>query len=219
MFDGVARRYDITNTVLSLAWTGRGGAALGRRLSHNRENGSSTSRPEPAFPPPSSRPYLVPTGCLRLLAGHAARRAGPQDRRKVPFVAGDALHLPFPDGVFDAATITFGLRNVADPDAALREMARVVRPGGRLVVCEFSRPRFAPFRFVYLRYLLRALPLDRPRVSSNADAYVYFAESIRAWPRAGRTGAAHRRQRMDRRAVAQPDRRGRRAAPWPHRIA
>ena len=112
-----------------------------------------------------------------LRAGRARK-----NRRKVPFVAGDALHLPFPDGVFDAVTITFGLRNVADPDAALREMARVVRPGGRLVVCEFSRPRFAPFRFVYTRYLLTALPLIARVVSSNADAYDYLAESIRAWP-------------------------------------
>jgi demethylmenaquinone methyltransferase/2-methoxy-6-polyprenyl-1,4-benzoquinol methylase len=112
-----------------------------------------------------------------LRAGRARR-----NRRKVPFVAGDALHLPFPDGAFEAVTITFGLRNVADPDAALREMARVVRPGGRLVVCEFSRPRLAPFRFVYTRYLLTALPLIARVLSSNADAYYYLAESIRAWP-------------------------------------
>ena len=70
-----------------------------------------------------------------LRAGRANK-----NRRKVPFVAGDAMHLPFADGVFDAATISFGLRNVVDVPAALREMARVVRPGGRLVICEFSRP-------------------------------------------------------------------------------
>jgi demethylmenaquinone methyltransferase / 2-methoxy-6-polyprenyl-1,4-benzoquinol methylase len=78
--------------------------------------------------------------------------------------------------------ISFGLRNIADVPAALREMARVVRPGGRLVICEFSRPTFRPFRFVYLNYLMRALPWIARRVSSNADAYVYLAESIRAWP-------------------------------------
>ena len=156
----------------------------------------------------SCRPVACDFSLGMLRAGRARK-----NRRTVPFVAGDALHLPFPDGVFDAVTITFGLRNVADPDTALREMARVVRPGGRLVVCEFSRPRFAPFRFVYTRYLLTALPLIARVVSSNADAYDYLAESIRAWPRSGRTGAAHRRQRMDRRAMAQPDRRGRRTAP------
>jgi len=112
-----------------------------------------------------------------LRAGHASRK-----RRHVPFVAGDATCLPFADGAFDAATISFGLRNVSDPPRALRELARVVRPGGRLVVCEFSRPSWPPFRMVYLNYLMRALPWIARRVSSNADAYVYLAESIRAWP-------------------------------------
>jgi demethylmenaquinone methyltransferase/2-methoxy-6-polyprenyl-1,4-benzoquinol methylase len=92
------------------------------------------------------------------------------------------MRLPFRDGAFDAATIAFGLRNVADPGAALREMARVVRPGGRLVVCEFSRPVWRPFRVVYLNYLMRMLPAIARRVASNPDAYVYLAESIRAWP-------------------------------------
>jgi demethylmenaquinone methyltransferase/2-methoxy-6-polyprenyl-1,4-benzoquinol methylase len=104
------------------------------------------------------------------------------DRRAVPFVAGDALHLPFADGVFDAATISFGLRNVADVPRALRELARVTRPGAKLAVCEFSQPTFKPFRIVYLNYLMRALPAIARRVSSNPDAYVYLAESIRAWP-------------------------------------
>ena len=67
----------------------------------------------------------------------------------VPKVAADALHLPFADGAFDAVTISFGLRNVADPDAALAELARVTRPGGRLVVCEFGTPTWAPYRAAY----------------------------------------------------------------------
>jgi demethylmenaquinone methyltransferase/2-methoxy-6-polyprenyl-1,4-benzoquinol methylase len=100
----------------------------------------------------------------------------------LPFVAGDALRLPFADGSFDAVTISFGLRNTADPVAALAEMARVTRPGGRLVICEFSHPSFAPFRTVYSRYLMGALPGIARRASSNPDAYVYLAESIRAWP-------------------------------------
>jgi demethylmenaquinone methyltransferase/2-methoxy-6-polyprenyl-1,4-benzoquinol methylase len=79
-------------------------------------------------------------------------------------------------------TISFGLRNVVDPDAGLREMLRVTRPGGRLVVCEFSHPTWAPFRTVYVEYLMRALPSIARAVSSSPDAYVYLAESIRAWP-------------------------------------
>jgi demethylmenaquinone methyltransferase/2-methoxy-6-polyprenyl-1,4-benzoquinol methylase len=92
------------------------------------------------------------------------------------------MHLPFRDKAFDAVVISFGLRNVADVPQALREMARVVRPGGRLVICEFSRPTWRPFRALYLNYLMRALPWVAKRVSSNADAYAYLAESIRAWP-------------------------------------
>jgi demethylmenaquinone methyltransferase/2-methoxy-6-polyprenyl-1,4-benzoquinol methylase len=102
--------------------------------------------------------------------------------RGVPLVAGDALALPFADAAFDAVTISFGLRNVADVDTALAELARVTRPGGRLVVCEFSRPTWAPMRTAYLEYLMRALPAVARRVASNPDAYVYLAESIRAWP-------------------------------------
>ncbi|MBV9832630.1 MAG: class I SAM-dependent methyltransferase, partial [Marmoricola sp.] len=89
---------------------------------------------------------------------------------------------PFADDTFDAVTISFGLRNVVDPDAGLREMLRVTRPGGRLVVCEFSSPTWSPFRTVYLEYLMRALPPLARAVSSSPDAYVYLAESIRAWP-------------------------------------
>ena len=109
-------------------------------------------------------------------------RVGRRVRPVVPLVAADALALPFADASFDAVTISFGLRNIVDPDAALREMARVIRPGGRLVVCEFSHPVVAPFRAVYLRYLMGALPAVARRVASNPDAYVYLAESIQAWP-------------------------------------
>jgi demethylmenaquinone methyltransferase/2-methoxy-6-polyprenyl-1,4-benzoquinol methylase len=97
-------------------------------------------------------------------------------------VAGDALRLPFADGVFDAVTISFGLRNLVDPAGGLAELARVTRPGGRLVVCEFSRPTWPPFRTVYVEYLMRALPAVARRVSSNPAAYEYLAESVRAWP-------------------------------------
>jgi demethylmenaquinone methyltransferase/2-methoxy-6-polyprenyl-1,4-benzoquinol methylase len=107
---------------------------------------------------------------------------GKRTRPALDLTAGDALALPFADSVFDAVTISFGLRNVHDPAAALREMLRVTRPGGRLVVCEFSRPTSGPLRTVYLEYLMAALPRIARRVSSSPDAYVYLAESIRAWP-------------------------------------
>jgi demethylmenaquinone methyltransferase/2-methoxy-6-polyprenyl-1,4-benzoquinol methylase len=100
----------------------------------------------------------------------------------VPKVAGDATRLPFADESFDAVTISFGLRNVVDHGAGLKEMARVTRPGGRLVVCEFSTPTNRAFATLYKEYLMKALPRMARAVASNPDAYVYLAESIRAWP-------------------------------------
>lgn len=182
MFDGVARRYDVTNTVLSLGqdhrWRKRTRQVLelqrGERVL-DLAAGTGVSTEELR----RSGAYAVACdfslGMLRAGRTHKARQG-------VPFVAGDALHLPFADASFDAATVSFGLRNVSDVPRALAELARVVRPGGRLVICEFSRPVFAPFRAVYLNYLMRALPWIARRVSSNPDAYVYLAESIRNWP-------------------------------------
>jgi demethylmenaquinone methyltransferase/2-methoxy-6-polyprenyl-1,4-benzoquinol methylase len=90
--------------------------------------------------------------------------------------------LPFADETFDAVTMSFGLRNVVQHEVALAEMLRVTRHGGRLVVCEFSSPTWAPFRRVYTEYLMQALPRVARRVSSSPAAYEYLAESIRAWP-------------------------------------
>ena len=183
MFDGVARRYDVTNTVLSFgrdrSWRRRTRQVLqpkaGERVL-DLAAGTGVSTVELA------RSGATAVACDFSLGMLRAGRANVHRRRAVPFVAGDATHLPFADAAFDAAVISFGLRHVSDVPAALREMARVVRPGGRLVVCEFSRPTWRPFRLVYLNYLMRALPWVAGRVSSNADAYVYLAESIRAWP-------------------------------------
>ena len=107
----------------------------------------------------------------------------------VPLLAGDALALPFADGTFDAVTISFGLRNIVDTDAALREMARVTKPGGRLVVCEFSHPTWRPFRGAYLGYLMRALPAGRPRglqqprrLRLPRRVHPRLARPGRAWP-------------------------------------
>jgi demethylmenaquinone methyltransferase/2-methoxy-6-polyprenyl-1,4-benzoquinol methylase len=110
-------------------------------------------------------------------SGPDAAQAGP-----VRFVAGDALRLPFGDQAFDAVTISFGLRNVADPDAALAEMFRVTRPGGRLVICEFGHLPSPRLDAIYGRYLMAALPAVARRLSPAGDAYEYLAESIRDWP-------------------------------------
>ncbi|MCZ4079335.1 demethylmenaquinone methyltransferase [Rhodococcus sp. H36-A4] len=178
MFDGVARRYDITNTVLSFgqdrSWRKATRAALNLKAGEkvlDLAAGTGVSTVELA----RSGAWCVATDFSKgmLQAGSG---------RPVPMVAGDAMHLPYADASFDAATISFGLRNVSDFEAGLREIARVTKPGGRLVVCEFSTPVFRPFRTVYMEYLMKALPAVARAVSSNPDAYVYLAESIRAWP-------------------------------------
>jgi len=180
MFDGVARRYDLTNTVLSggmdRGWRRATVAALAlgpRDTVLDLAAGTAVSTVQLGSCAATAVACDFSLGMLK---------AGKARGRHVPMVAGDALALPFADESFDAATIAFGLRNVADVDAALRELARVTRPGGRLVVCEFSRPTWAPWRTVYTEYLMRALPAVARRVSSNPDAYGYLAESIRAWP-------------------------------------
>jgi demethylmenaquinone methyltransferase / 2-methoxy-6-polyprenyl-1,4-benzoquinol methylase len=133
-----------------------------------------------------SPPAAPEKGDGEVGGGHRGGLAG-GSRGVVPagrlgFVAGDALRLPFRCAAFDAVTISFGLRNVANPGAALAEMRRVTRPGGRLVVCEFSRITIAPVDMLYRRYLINLLPAIARRTARNPEAYVYLAESIVAWP-------------------------------------
>ena len=180
MFDDVAKRYDLTNDVLSLGQDRRWRRAVvdavdpqpGEKVLDLAAGTGTSSQP---FADLGAQvvPCDFSVGMLRV---------GKRARPVLPFTAGDATRLPFADDTFDAVTISFGLRNVVDPDAGLREMLRVTRPGGRLVVCEFSSPTFTPFRTVYLEYLMKALPPLARAVSSSPDAYVYLAESIRAWP-------------------------------------
>ena len=180
MFDRVAARYDLANDVLSLgqdrAWRRevvRAVAPQPGQLILDLAAGTGTSSE-----PFSSAGATVIAADLSL----GMLQVGKQRRPELSFVAADALRLPYADGCFDAVTISFGLRNVEDPAAALREMRRVTRPGGTLVVCEFSTPTWAPFRMIYANYLVAALPRVARLVSSNPAAYEYLAESIQAWP-------------------------------------
>lgn len=178
MFDGVARRYDLTNTVLTggldRRWRALTREALalqpGERVL-DLAAGTAVSTVE-----------LARSGAWCVAADFSLGMLRAGSRRDVPKVAADALALPFADASFDAVTISFGLRNVADTDLALRELARVTRPGGRLVVCEFSRPYWRPFRTAYHLGLEQILPAVADAVSSNPQAYRYLGESIRAWP-------------------------------------
>ena len=180
MFDRVAARYDLVNDVLSMgqdrAWRRRTVEAVdprpGQRILDLAAGTGTSSEPFAA-----AGAIVVPSDLsLGML------EVGKRRRPELSFVAADALRLPYADGAFDAVTISFGLRNVEDPPAALRELRRVTRTGGTLVVCEFSTPTWAPFRIVYLNYLVAALPRIARLISSNPAAYEYLAESIQAWP-------------------------------------
>lgn len=180
MFDGVAANYDLTNDVISLGqarqWRKAVAAAVDARPAQkilDLAAGTATS----SQPFAQAGAYVVPCDfSLGML------KVGKQRHPWMPFTAGDGMKLPFKDEVFDTVTISFGLRNIQDTETALRELYRVTKPGGRVVICEFSQPTWAPFRTVYTEYLMRALPPTARAVSSNPDAYVYLAESIRAWP-------------------------------------
>lgn len=178
MFDTVAHRYDLTNTVLSL-----GQDRYWRRATRSALRiGPGDKVLDLAAGTAVSTVELAASGAWCVAADFSVGMLAAGASREVPKVAGDATRLPFRDGIFDAVTISFGLRNVVDHTAGLREMARVTRPGGRLVVCEFSTPTNRLFATAYKEYLMRALPRIAMAVSSNPDAYVYLAESIRAWP-------------------------------------
>ncbi len=180
MFDDIADGYDRLNDVLSV-----GQDRLWRRavLKAVRPRAGEQILDLAAGTGTSSVPF-VRAGARVVPADFSLGmlQAGKALRPRLPFTAGDAVRLPFAAASFDAVAISFGLRNVVDLGAALREMLRVTRPGGRLVVCEFSHPTYAPFRTVYEEYLMKAVPAVARRVSSSPDSYVYLAESIRAWP-------------------------------------
>jgi len=180
MFDGVAKRYDLVNDLLS----------LGRTKAWRRAT-TKVIDPRPgmkildlAAGPGSSSEPLAAAGAAVIPAdfSEGMLAAGRKARPHLAFTKADALNLPFGDGEFDVATISFGLRNTQNTAKALAQMYRVVKPGGYLVVTEFSSPTFGPFRTIYTNYLMRALPAIARKTSSNPDAYIYLAESIRAWP-------------------------------------
>jgi demethylmenaquinone methyltransferase/2-methoxy-6-polyprenyl-1,4-benzoquinol methylase len=196
MFDRVADRYDLMNDVLSLGqdrwWRRIVARAVGARpgeLVLDLAAGTGTSSRTFAADGATCVACDFSLGMLQV----GARRQRPaQEGRpaagtagragQVRFVAGDALDLPFRDQAFDAVTISFGLRNVADPGAALTEMLRVTRPGGRLVVCEFGHLPWPRVNTLYESYLATALPVVARRLSGSPEAYDYLAESIKDWP-------------------------------------
>lgn len=183
MFDGVAKRYDLVNDLLSLGQT-----KAWRRVT------TATIAPAPgmkildiaAGTGSSSQPLYE--GGAEVIAADFSQGmldAGKKVRPHLAFMMADALNLPFEANIFDCVTLSFGLRNTNDLDKALTEALRVTKSGGRLVIAEFSQPTSRIFRSIYMNYLMKALPAIARRTSSNPDAYIYLAESIRAWPNQG----------------------------------
>jgi demethylmenaquinone methyltransferase / 2-methoxy-6-polyprenyl-1,4-benzoquinol methylase len=195
MFDLVAERYDVLNDVLSVgqdrrwrrAVTTAVAAAPGERILDLAAGTGTVSRRLAAAGADcvacDFSLGMLRAGVSRLGPGGAqSGQPGPGMAGTVRFVAGDALALPFRSGEFDAVTISFGLRNVADPAVALAEMRRVTRPDGRLLICEFSHLASRRLDAAYGRGLSVWLPMLARRLSANPEAYTYLAESIGSWP-------------------------------------
>ena len=180
MFDGVAKRYDLVNDLLSLG-----------RTKAWRKAATKIIAPAPgmqildlAAGPGSSSEPLHKAGATVFATdfSEGMLAVGRKSRPYLNFSKADALNLPFEDNRFDVVTISYGLRNTVDYPKALAEARRVTKLGGRMVVVEFSHPTWRPFRTIYTEYLMKALPAIARKTSSNPDAYIYLAESIRAWP-------------------------------------
>ncbi len=180
MFDGVANRYDFLNDLLSLgrtkAWrrvvTSIIGPKPGIKILDIAAGTGASTRP------------LVDAGADVIAVDFSAGmiNVGKKRNKDIKFVQGDALNLPFEDNSFDVTTISFGLRNTSNINLALKDALRVTKAGGRIVIAEFSHPSNFLFRKIYLNYLMKALPIISRKISKNPEAYVYLAESIRAWP-------------------------------------
>lgn len=183
MFDEVAAHYDLTNSLLSagnaslwrIATTRAVAPQAGERIL-DIAAGTGTSSAAIA----KSGAHVVAADFSEgMISVGRSRHAG---NANIEFVQADATKLPFSDGEFDAVTISFGLRNVVEPKKALAEFYRVTKPGGRVVICEFSTPPLTPVRVSYFAYLNQVMPAVVRLVSSNAEAYDYLGESIAAWP-------------------------------------
>jgi demethylmenaquinone methyltransferase / 2-methoxy-6-polyprenyl-1,4-benzoquinol methylase len=199
MFDRVAPRYDLANTVFSLgqdrAWRQAAARAAGLADGQSAVDvacGTGALTRELAASAPGAT--VLGVDFSWEMVRRAASAPGPPgpvppgDPSEVPrtppatYLVGDALRLPLRDSSVDVVTIAFGLRNLPEPGRGLLEFRRVLRPGGRLVVCEFSQPVVPVLRGVYRRYLTRLMPVAARRLTSDPEAYQYLARSIGAWP-------------------------------------
>ncbi|MDR0783396.1 MAG: ubiquinone/menaquinone biosynthesis methyltransferase [Propionibacteriaceae bacterium] len=179
MFSATARRYDLVNSLVSLgqvrAWRLEVIEALAPQAGEvilDLAAGTGSS----SVPIAAAGAVVIPVDLTEAMAV-CGKRFHPDQ----PFTVGDGHQLPFGDATFDAATMSFGLRNVCDPTIVLAELFRVVRPGGTIVICECSTPTSRLIRKLVKIWLRRGLPILSRLFSSNAPAYAYLGESILAW--------------------------------------
>jgi len=180
MFDSVASKYDRANDLLSFGQTKRW-----------RTKVRDAVAPKPGqsildlAAGTGSSSIAFKLDSVRVVASDFSQGMLEEGRKRHPeleFVFADATNLPFEANEFDATTISFGLRNVVDVEKALKEMFRVTKPGGRVVICEFSRVQNQALRPLYEFYLKRLLPVFSRLAGQKPEAYDYLAESILAWP-------------------------------------
>lgn len=180
MFSDVARGYDRTNDILSV-----GNAVLWRIATVKAIDPKPGERIlDVAAGTGTSSAAIAKSGATVVAVDFSAGMIEEGRRRQpgIEFIEADAERLPFGDDEFDAVTISFGLRNIANPLVALGEMYRVLKPGGRLVVTEFSHPSNAVMRVGYDAWMKLAFPVLAKLSSTNPDAYTYLVESIQQWP-------------------------------------
>ena len=180
MFDDVAHAYDKTNDLLSFGQAKR----WRKKLTEKVDPQSGEKILDIAAGTGTSSMALKLSG-VEVIAADFSKGMLAEGKKRYPeleFVFADAMKLPFKNNEFDVVTMSFGLRNVQDRDKALGEFLRVLKPGGRLVICEFSHVPGLLGVF-YRAYLTLILPLVSRLASKTPDAYSYLSESIVAWPK------------------------------------
>lgn len=183
MFDQVAAGYDRTNVVMTFGNDALWRAATTRAVAPKRgerilDLGAGTASSSASLA--GSGAEVVAADFSPGMLAEARRRHG--HRSNLRFVQADATALPFEDDEFDAVTMSYALRNVQDPKKAIAELFRVTKPGGRMVINEFSTPPNPLFRGLYRFYNAQVLPRVARVAGTNADAYDYLNESIADWP-------------------------------------